>query len=184
LTIELVCLGSPTIARPPEPPPVQAIGTSCASHRRHLKAGADHLTILSRKVEVAGLSRRLFFAGGLPPLLGWTAGTSAQGSGHAHSGNEVKIGLHEVVLVVRGSEATLAIVDDKEQPVDASRFSAAAVVLARGNERRTLEFRPAGANRLIAPVEFPVDGKFRATVTLRGPGGDLGTGRFNVDPVR
>lgn len=53
----------------------------------------------------------------------------------------MKIGRFEVELVVRGSEATLSVVDDKEQPVDASRFSATAVALARGNERRTLEFR-------------------------------------------
>ena len=60
----------------------------------------------------------------------------------------------------------------------------AAVALARGNERRTMEFRPAGANRLAARVDFPFDGKFRATVTLRGPGGDLGQARFNVDATR
>ncbi|WP_149536663.1 hypothetical protein [Siccirubricoccus phaeus] len=117
----------------------------------------------------------------LAPALAWAQGA---GHGHAHSGNEVKIGRHEVELVVRGGQATLSIVDEKEQPVDAAAFSATAVVLARGNERRTLEFRPAGGNRLAAPVDFPFDGKFRATVTLRGPGGDLGTGRFNVDAVR
>lgn len=117
----------------------------------------------------------------LAPALTWAQGA---GHGHAHSGNEVKIGRHEVELVVRGGQATLSIVDDKEQPVDAAAFGATAVVLARGNERRTLEFRPAGGNRLVAPVDFQVDGKFRATVTLRGPSGELGTGRFNVDVAR
>ncbi|WP_176849703.1 hypothetical protein [Belnapia rosea] len=122
----------------------------------------------------------------MAPILLWAASVRAQGSGHghAHSGNEVKIGHHEVELTVRGTEATLLVRDERDQPVDAASFSATAVVLARGNERRTLEFRPAGANRMVAPVDFPFDGKFRATVTLRGPGGDLGTGRFNVDPVR
>jgi len=114
--------------------------------------------------------------------------TRAQGPGgahgHAHTGQEQKIGHYEVELAVRGGDATLAISDDKEQPVDASRFSATAVALARGNERRTIEFRPAGANRLAAKVDFPFDGKFRATVTLRGPGGDVGQARFNVDPTR
>lgn len=112
----------------------------------------------------------------------------AQGAGgahgHAHTGQEQKIGPYEVELAVRGGDATLAISDDKEQPVDASRFSATAVALARGNERRTIEFRPAGANRLAAKVDFPFEGKFRATVTLRGPGGDVGQARFNVDPTR
>lgn len=128
----------------------------------------------------------MFLAAGAAPFLAWVAGARAQGGGHghAHSGNEVKIGRHEVELVVRGSEATLLVRDERDQPVDASSFSATAVALARGNERRTLEFRPAGGNRLVAPVDFPFDGKFRATVTLRGSGGELGTGRFNVDPVR
>ena len=120
------------------------------------------------------------------PLLGWTAGVQAQsgGHGHAHSGNEVRIGRHEVALVIRGSEAILLVHDERDQPVDAASLEVTAVVLARGNECRTLEFHPAGANRMVAPVDFAFDGKFRATVTLRGPGGDLGTGRFAVDPVR
>jgi len=128
----------------------------------------------------------LFLAAAVVPLLAWTVGARAQGGGHghAHSGKEVKIGRHEVELVVRGSEATLLVRDERDQPVDAASFSATAVALARGNERRALEFRPAGGNWLVAPVDFPFDGKFRATVTLRGPGGELGTGRFNVDPVR
>ncbi|WP_431269261.1 hypothetical protein [Dankookia sp. P2] len=123
----------------------------------------------------------LVAATALAPTLAWG---QAAGHGHAHSGNEVRIGRHEVELAVRGGQATLSIVDDKEQPVDGAAFGVTAVVLARGNERRTLEFRPAGGNRLVAPVDFQVDGKFRATVTLRSPGGELGTGRFNVDPAR
>ena len=114
------------------------------------------------------------------PGPSWAQG----GHGHAHTGQEQKIGRYELQLVVRGTEATLAIVDEREQPVDASGFGATGVALARGNERRTIEFRPAGGNRLAAPVDFPFDGKFRATVTLRGPAGDLGQARFNVDPAR
>jgi hypothetical protein len=107
-----------------------------------------------------------------------------QPHGHAHQGQEVKIGHLEVELVVRPGEATLLLLDAQERPVEAARFSASAVVLARGNERRTIEFRPVTANRLIAPIDFAFDGKFRATVTLRGPDGVVGTGRFNVDPLR
>ena len=118
------------------------------------------------------------------PAMGRAQG-GASGHGHAHTGQEQKIGPYEVELAVKGSEATLAISDERDQPVDASRFSATAVALARGNERRTMEFRPAGANRLAARVDFPFDGKFRATVTLRGPGGgDLGQARFNIDATR
>lgn len=116
------------------------------------------------------------------PAAAW--GQSAGGHGHAHSGQEQKIGPYEVELTVRGSDATLTILDGREQPVDVARLSATAVALARGNERRTIEFRPADANRLAARIDFPFDGKFRATVTLRGPAGDLGSARYNIDPVR
>ena len=118
-----------------------------------------------------------------PPSTAWAQGAGGA-HGHAHTGQEQKIGPYEVELAVRGGDATLEILDDKEQPVDASRFSATAVALARGNERRTIEFRPAGANRLAAKVDFPFEGKFRATVTLRGPVGDVGQALFNVDPTR
>ena len=118
----------------------------------------------------------------LVPAAAWAQ--AAGGHGHVHSGQEQKIGPYEVELTVRGSEASLTILDGKERPVDAARFGATAVVLARGNERRTIEFHPAGANRLTAAIGFPFDGKFRANVTLRGPAGNLGSARYNVEPVR
>lgn len=123
-----------------------------------------------------------WFLAALAPMRAWAqpAGRHA----HAHGGLEQHIGPYEVGLVVRGTTVALTILDDREQPVDAAGFGATAVVLARGNERRTIEFQPAGANRLTATIGFPFDGKFRASVTLRGPGGTLGTARFNVDPVR
>ena len=134
------------------------------------------------------MQRRIMISSAALIAMAAPSSARAQGAGgahgHAHTGQEQKIGSYEVELAVRGGEATLAISDERDQPVDASRFSATAVALARGNERRTLEFRPAGANRLAARVDFPFDGKFRATVTLRGPGGDLGQARFNVDPTR
>lgn len=134
------------------------------------------------------MQRRIMIAAAAFLALSVPDASRSQGAagshGHAHTGQEQKIGPYEVELVVRRGEATLTLLDDKEQPVEASGFSATAVALARGNERRTLEFKPAGANRLTAPVTFPFDGKFRATVTLRGSGGDLGSARFSVDPVR
>ncbi len=119
---------------------------------------------------------------GLPATV--LAQGAAGGHGHAHSGAEVKIGPYEVELVVRGTQATLTITDADERPVDAAQYSATAVALARGNERRNMEFRPAGANRLASAVDFPFDGKFRATVTLRGPGGVVGNARYSVDQTR
>ena len=119
-----------------------------------------------------------------PAASSWAQGGGGHGHGHAHTGQEQKIGRYEVELVVRGGEATLLVRDEADRPVDAAALGATAVVLARGNERRTVDFRPAGENRLKTRVDFPFDGKFRATVTLRGPSGDVGTGRFNVDPVR
>lgn len=75
----------------------------------------------------------------LVPALAWAQGS---GHGHVHSGNEVRIGRHEVELAVRGGQATLSILDETEQPVDAAAFGATAIVLARGNERRTLDSGP------------------------------------------
>jgi hypothetical protein len=119
----------------------------------------------------------------LLPATGQAQGASS-GHGHVHAGQEQKIGPYEVELTVRGSDVVLTVLDDKEQPVDAARISATAVALARGNERRTVEFRHAGANRLAARLDFPFDGKFRATVTLRGPSGSLGSARYSADPLR
>lgn len=134
---------------------------------------------MQRRIMVAAAVSMAIFA---PPAT-WAQGASG-GYGHAHTGQEQKIGRYEVELVVRGTEATLLVRDEREQPVDAASLGATAVALARGDERRTLHFRPAGDNRLVTRIDFPFEGKFRATVTLRGPGGDLGTGRLNVDPVR
>ena len=144
---------------------------------------------MQRWIIVAAVSASVFASA--PPAT-WAYVAAGGGRAHAqsgqqrhvHTGQEQKIGPYEIELAVKGSEATLAISDERDQPVDASAFSATAVALARGNERRTMEFRPAGANRLAARVDFPFDGKFRATVTLRGPGGDLGQARFNVDATR
>lgn len=119
------------------------------------------------------------------PALALPAAAYAQGAApHAHSDAEIKIGPYEVVLAVRGNQATLTLLDASERPVEAAPFSATGVALARGNERRNMEFRPAGENRLTAAVDFPFDGKFRVTVTLRGPSGVVGTGRYSIDPTR
>lgn len=123
-------------------------------------------------------------AAGILALAVPAAARAQGGHRHVHTGQEVKIGPYEVELIVRNGEASLVLLDAGERPVDAARFSATAVVLARGNERRNVEFRPSGENRLTAAIDFPFDGKFRATVTLRGPDGVVGNGRYSVDPVR
>jgi hypothetical protein len=115
------------------------------------------------------------------------AAARAQGGhGHAHHGGQAqKIGRYEAELVVRGADMTLHVLDANDRPVDASRFVATAQVLARGNEQRTIELRPAGDNRLAGRVDFPVEGRFRATVTLReADGGEIGRGRYALDPPR
>ena len=108
-----------------------------------------------------------------------------QGHNHPHQGGQTQIiGPYEVELVAKGNEVTLFILDDKDQKVDASRFGGAAEVLARGNERKTVELKPAGDNKLAAPINFQVEGKFRATVTLRNAQGEVGKGRYAVDVSR
>ena len=114
----------------------------------------------------------------------------AQGSGHAHShaapngGQIQKIGSYEAELVVKGSDVVLYVTDENDQKVDASKLSAMAMVLAKGNEQKAVELKPAGDNKLGGRADFPVEGKFRATVTLKGGSNEIGKARYNLDPVR
>lgn len=120
----------------------------------------------------------------LAALLAFTPAVAlaqAHSHGSQHGGQIQKIGSYEAELVVKGSDAALYVLDDKEQKVDASKFSATAVVLAKGNEQKTLELKPASDNMLSGKVDFPVEGKFRATVTLKSGSTEIGKGRYNVD---
>ena len=108
-----------------------------------------------------------------------------QGHNHPHQGGQTQIiGPYEVELVAKGTEVTLFILDDKDQKVNAAGLSGSAEVLAKGNERKTVELKAAGDNKLAAPINFPVEGKFRATVTLRNAQGEVGKGRYAVDVSR
>lgn len=111
----------------------------------------------------------------------------AQDHGHAHAaahgGQIQKIGAYEAELVVRGADMILYVVDDKDEKVDATKFSATAVVLAKGNEQKTVELKPASDNMLSGKADFPIDGKFRATVTLKSGFTEIGKGRYNIDVI-
>lgn len=118
-------------------------------------------------------------------LLSAGASADPHGRGHPHHGGQTRIiGHYEVELVARGTEVTLFILDDKDRKVDAAQLSGSAEVLAKGNERKTLTFKPAGDNKLAAPIDFSVEGKFRATVTLKNAQGEVGKGRYAVDVLR
>ncbi len=109
----------------------------------------------------------------------------AQDHGHSHQGGqEVKIGSYQAELVVKGSDATLFINDANDKKIDASGFTATAVVLAKGNQQKTVQLVPAGDNKLAGKIDFAVEGKFRATVTLKNAGGEVGKGRYNMDLAR
>jgi hypothetical protein len=109
----------------------------------------------------------------------------AQGHGHSHhGGQEVKIGKFEAELVVKGAEVTLYVNDANDQKIDASSFSATAVVLAKGNQQKSISLAPAGENKLVGKVDVPIEGKFRATVTLKNSSGELRKGRYNLDVTR
>ena len=41
-----------------------------------------------------------------------------------------------------------------------------------------------GPDKLIGKADFPVDGKFRATITLKTAGTEAGKGRYTVDVAR
>ena len=60
------------------------------------------------------------------PMSGFAQ--SRGGHGHPHQGGQTQmIGPYEAELVVKGSDVTLFILDDKDQKVDASRLSGTAV---------------------------------------------------------
>lgn len=118
-------------------------------------------------------------------LFGAAAGGAYAQHAHSHAaangGQIQKIGKFEAELAVKGAQATLHITDENDKKVDASAMSASAVVLAKGNQQKTVEMKPAGDNRLAAAIDFPVEGKFRATVTLRNGAGDVGKARYSLD---
>jgi hypothetical protein len=105
--------------------------------------------------------------------------------GHSHrGGQEVRIGTYEVELVVSASEMTLHVNDTNDQKVNTEGFTATAVVLAKGNQQRTVELKHEGENRLVGKLDFATDARFRATVTLLSPTGEVGKGRYNLNVVR
>ncbi len=120
----------------------------------------------------------------LMPAVAW----AQAGGGHSHASNggqEQKIGTHEAEFVARGGQVQLYIRDAQDRPADATQFRATAVILARGNEQRTVEMAPAGENRLAGALNFAVDGRVRATVTLRAASGaEIGRARYTVDQQR
>ena len=113
------------------------------------------------------------------------AAAFAQAGGHSHdapNGGQIqKIGNLEGELVVKGSNVILYVVDSKEQKVDASKLTASAVVLAKGNQQKVVELKPGKENMLTATIDFPIEGKFRATVTLKSGSNEVGKGRFSLD---
>jgi hypothetical protein len=102
----------------------------------------------------------------------------------ANGGQEVKIGAYEAELVVKGADVTLYIHDSNDQKVDASGFTATAIVLAKGNQQKSVTLTPVGQNKLAGKIDFSVEGKFRATVTLKTASGEAGKGRYNLDVSR
>lgn len=110
----------------------------------------------------------------------------AQGHSHAApNGGQIKdIGPYEAELVLKGQDLMLYIVDGQEKKVDTAKFSASAVVLAKGNEQKSVELTPSGDNRLSGKMDFTVDGKVRATVTLKSPSGEAGKGRYSLDVAK
>lgn len=108
----------------------------------------------------------------------------AQEHGHAHNEGAVeKIGQYEAELEVRGSELTLRLRNSADKEVPADGFEATAVVLSKDG-RKTVALQPAGGNALWGKGDFSYSGKFRATVTLSGPTGEIGKGRYTFDPVQ
>jgi hypothetical protein len=105
---------------------------------------------------------------------------SARAHGAEHGGQIQKIGAYEAELVVKGKEVSLYLTDKDEKKPAAGQFKASVMVLAADGQK-TIELVPASGNRLSGQYDFAVAGKFRATVTLAGPSGEIGKGRYNLD---
>lgn len=132
--------------------------------------------------------RNTVLAAALSLLALPTLAEALRAQDHSHAapnGGQLKqIGTYEAELVVKGSEMILHLVDEQEREVDAQAFSASAVVLAKGNEQKAVALTPSGGNRLSGRMDFPVDGKVRATVTLKTPSGEAGKGRYSLEASR
>ena len=130
--------------------------------------------------------RKRFIAAALGGLL--LAGMAyAQSGSHTHAshgGQVQKIGKYEAELVLKGSELTLYLNDENDKPADAARFSAVAAVLAKGNQQKSVELKPGGENKMVGKMDFPIDDKLRATVTLSSGSTELGKGRYSLDAAK
>ncbi len=129
------------------------------------------------------MNRRTLMAAALAGLIGSTA-QNARAHSASNGGQVQQIGPYEVELVVKGADVTLFVLDSQDKKVDVAAFSATATVLAKGNEQKVIELKPAGDNKLGGKVEFAFDGKFRATVSLKTPAGEAGKGRYALDALR
>ena len=79
---------------------------------------------------------------------------------------------------------TLYLNDENDKPADAANFAATSLVLAKGNQQKSVELKPAGGNKLVGKGDFQVEDKVRATVTLVASGSELGKARYSLDAKR
>ena len=135
------------------------------------------LTMRNRRFAIASIALLFSAAGALAQQAG--------GHAHASNGGQVqKIGKYEAELVVRGTELTLYLNDENDKPAEASSFAATALVLAKGNQQKAIELKPAGGNKLVGTGDFQFDDKVRATVTLLASGNEVGKARYSLDAKR
>lgn len=122
----------------------------------------------------------------LATLLALSPLHAIAGDKHDHAngqngGKIEKIGSYEGELVAKGAELALYVFDAQDKNVDAASMSGVAVVLAKGNEQKTVELKPAGGNKMTGVIDFPVDGKLRATVSLKAGSETVGKARYSLD---
>ena len=85
------------------------------------------------------------------------------------------------------SEATQEFIRDKAEKLlhYFGRLTMIQVTVDLKNEQqKTVEFKPDGEHKLTGKADFQVDGKFRATVTLKIGSREVGKGRYNMDVGR
>ena len=82
-----------------------------------------------------------------------------------HGGQEVEAGNYHVELVVKDKELSLYIRDKGDKPIDPKQTKASASVLS-GKDKATVEFAPAGSDRMTAQAPFAAGKDAKVVVTF------------------
>lgn len=96
-----------------------------------------------------------------------------------HGGHEVEVGKYHVELVAKDKELALYVRDQSDKAVDPKSIKASANVLS-GKDKATVEFSPAGAEKLVGQTSFGIRKDAKVIVTFSVAGGKSEQARFSL----